>query len=399
MKSSTSIFYNSESNNFRGQTFVVLSTTDWDAPQFGSRQQISLELGRRGHRVLFVEIPRAIHSLISDPAGTKKALRRIGRFRRLQPNLAAYTPLPVLPVYYHSWTNAVNQRWLHWLIKATLKRLRWQPDILWTYWPNTAYQAKRFKQAGCQTVYHCIDDFTAVTYPFVSPAAIAQMEAEQCRQVDHIFTRTKALTEAKKRLNPQTHYLPGGVDSTRFDPSTVQPNADIIQLPHPIVGFVGTFDNRVDVDLLQQIVTALPDYTFVFVGPIKHHVISHQAIYKLPNVVFLPAQPHTAVPATVAAFDVCLIPYRRNPYTQGLSPIKLYEYLAMGKPVIGTKLPYLEREQEHIWLAETVGEFIESIQQAATEAISVDKRNRWRRAAASYSWQQQADVVEAVLNA
>ena len=378
-------------------TFVFLSTTDWDAPQFGSRQQISLELVRRGHRVLFVEVPRAIHSLISDPEGTKKALRRSGRFRHIQANLVAYTPLPVLPVYYHRLTNGVNQRWLHRMIKATLKRLGWRPDVLWTYWPNTAYQVRRFKQLGCQTVYHCIDDFTAVTYPFVSSATIAQMEAAQCRQVDHIFTRTKALTESKKQLNGQTHYLPGGVDTTQFDPAQVQPEANIVQLRHPVIGFVGTFDNRVDVDWLQQAVIALPDYTFVFVGPIKHHVTSIQAIHNLPNVVFLPAQAHTAVPATIAAFDICLIPYRRNPYTQGLSPIKLYEYLAMGKPVIGTRLPYLAREQEHIWLVETADEFIETIQQVANQAITLEDRNRWRQAAARYSWRQQADMVEAIL--
>jgi glycosyltransferase involved in cell wall biosynthesis len=397
MKISTGIFHNNESNDFSEQNFVVLSTTDWDAPQFGSRQQISLELARRGHRVLFVEVPRAVHSLISDPEGTKRALGRSGRFRFIRPNLVAYTPLPVLPVYYHRWTNGINQRWLHGMIRATLRRLGWQPDVLWTYWPNTAYQVRRFKQLGCRTVYHCIDDFTAVTYPFVSSATIARMEADQCRQVDHIFTRTEALTESKKRLNERTYYLPGGVDIAQFDPAQVQAEAKIVQLGHPIIGFVGTFDNRVDVDLLQQAVMALPDYVFIFVGPIKQHVTSNQAIRNRPNVVFWPAQPHTAVPATIAAFDVCLIPYRRNPYTEGLSPIKLYEYLAMGKPVIGTRLPYLAREEAHIWLAETADEFIEAIRQAASQPISADDRNRWRQAAAGYSWQEQVDRVEAIL--
>lgn len=380
-------------------TFVVLSTTDWDAPQFGSRQQISLALTGRGHRVLFIEIPRAIHSLISDPVGTKRALRRIGRFRAIVPHLIAYTPLPVLPIYYHPWTNACNQRWLFIMIKATLRRLNWQPDVLWTYWPNTAYQVKQFKRTGCQTVYHCIDDFTAVTYPFVSPTTIAQMEADQCRLVDHIFTRTQALTVSKKLLNEQTHYLPGGVDITQFDPALVQPDTTIAQLPSPIIGFVGTFDNRVNVDWLQQAATALPDYTFVFVGPIKHHVTNNQTLHSLSNILFLPAQPHTAIPSTIAAFDIGLIPYRQNLYTQGLSPIKLYEYLAMGKPVIGTRLPYLEREQEHILLVETADEFIESIRQVATQPITVSSRNSWRHAASHYSWRQQADKVEAILKA
>ena len=75
-------------------SFLTLSTTDWDAPQFGSRQQIARELARRGHRVLFVEVPRALHSLVSDPAGTRRALRRMGR--RIRGDLSAWEGPPRL---------------------------------------------------------------------------------------------------------------------------------------------------------------------------------------------------------------------------------------------------------------------------------------------------------------
>ena len=91
-------------------TFVFVSTTDYDAPQFGSRQQIALELGRRGHRILFVEVPRALHSLVSDPQGTRRAVPRMGRTRCVASGVYAYTPWPVLPLYYHPLSNFVNQR-------------------------------------------------------------------------------------------------------------------------------------------------------------------------------------------------------------------------------------------------------------------------------------------------
>ena len=81
------------------QTMICFSTTDWDAPQFGSRQQIALQLIRRGYRILFVEIPRALHSFISDPPGTYKALRRLGQVRQIPAGPLVYTPLPVLPIY------------------------------------------------------------------------------------------------------------------------------------------------------------------------------------------------------------------------------------------------------------------------------------------------------------
>ena len=70
-------------------SFIFISTTDWDAPQFGSRQQIAQLLARRGHQILFVEVPRALHSLVSAPAETRRALARMGRLRVIEQGLVA----------------------------------------------------------------------------------------------------------------------------------------------------------------------------------------------------------------------------------------------------------------------------------------------------------------------
>jgi len=185
----------------QNQTILTLSTTDWDAPQFGSRQQIALRLARRDHRVLFVEIPRALHSFVSDPAGTRRALRRLGHIRQAPDGPLVYTPPPVLPVYYNPLVNALNQRLLLGYLRRTLANLDWQPDVLWTYWPHTAYLLGRLGERVA--VYHCIDDFSAVGYPLTTRGAIARMEAEQCRQVDIVFARTAGLaTAARQRGRP-----------------------------------------------------------------------------------------------------------------------------------------------------------------------------------------------------
>jgi glycosyltransferase involved in cell wall biosynthesis len=374
-------------------TFVTLSTTDWDAPQFGSRQQIALRLACRGHRVLFVEIPRALHSLVSDPAGTRRALLRLGRVRQVPDGPLVYTPFPVLPIYYNPAINAVNQPMLLCYLHRTLARLDWQPDVLWTYWPHTAYLVGRLGEQVA--VYHCIDDFAAVGYPLTTRGAIARMEAEQCRKVDLIFTRTTGLAAAKRQLNPNTHLLPGGVDTVRFDPGRVAvPPADVAALPCPRVGLVGTIDDRVDVGLLAYCARSLSEAAFVFVGPVKQHRVDVSPLEDLPNVHLLPPCPHSEVPATVAVLDVCLIPYRVNPYTEGLSPIKLYEYLAMGKPVVATDLPYLRREAEHICIAYSPEEFVAAVREALARPSTAEERSRWRAAAESYSWERQVDEIE-----
>jgi glycosyltransferase involved in cell wall biosynthesis len=379
-------------------TFVFLSITDWDAPQFGSRQQIAQELSARGHRVLFVDIPRAVHSLISDPSGTKQALSRMGKLRWVNDQLAVYTPRPVLPIYYHPVTNWINQRLLVSDVRRGLQMAGWQPDVVWTFWANTAVFLQAFqKRFNTTSVYHCIDDFTAVSYPFVTSQTIAAMEREQSEFADFVFARTRRLANRLQAFNSQTTWLPGGVDTKRFAPAQVTADSEINQLPHPIAGFVGTLDHRVDVALLQKSAQALPEVSFALIGPVKQHQIELDRLSALPNVHLFPPCPAEKTPAKMAAFDVGLIPYKINNYTKGLSPIKLYEYLAMEKPIVSTALPYVMRESAHVQLAETAVSFTEAVKTAVSTPPSPSQKQAWRQVALDNAWSKQVDIIEAFI--
>lgn len=377
----------------RCQTVLCLSTTDWDAPQFGSRQQIARQLARRGHQVLFVEVPRALHSLISDPTGTRRALGRMGRTRQIPDGPLVYTPPPVLPIYYNPLMNAINQRLLLRYLRRTLVRLGWRLDVLWTYWPHTAYLIGRLRERVA--VYHCIDDFAAVGYPLTPHGYVARLEAQQCRKVDIVFARTSGLAAAKRQINPNTHLLPGGVDTVLFHPAHVAaPPAQVAALSRPRVGFIGTIDDRVDVELLVLCAKSLTEVTFVLLGPVKRHRVNPGSLADLANVHMLPPCPHSEVPSIVAAFDVCLVPYRVNAYTEGLSPVKLYEYLALGKPVVATDLPYLRREADKIRIARTPEDFTTAVRSALAHPPATEEQVRWRAAAEAHSWQCQVDEIE-----
>ena len=377
-------------------TFLTLSTTDWDAPQFGSRQQIALELTRRGHRVLFVEVPRALHSLVSDAAGARRALVRLGRTRHVADGLLVYTPWPVLPVYYHPWVAPLNNRLLLRDLRRALERLGWQPHVLWTYWPHTGDLVGRFGEQVA--VYHCIDDFAAAGYPLTSREAVTRLEAAQCRRVGLILARSQPLAEAKRCLNPNTVFLPGGVDPAWFDPARVGPPPPALAaLPRPRVGLVGTLDDRLDVGLLERCARALPEATFVLVGPLRRHRADLSRLAALPNLRLLPPCAHGEVPAVTAALDVCLIPYRVNPYTEALSPIKLHECLALGKPVVATDLPYVRLEAAHVRIARTPEAFCAALREALAQPPSEAERARWRAAALARSWAAQVDEIERLL--
>lgn len=381
----------------RSLTFLTLSTTDWDAPQFGSRQAIASSLARRGHRVLFVEVPRALHSIISDPAGTARALRRLGRHRTIEGRLVAYTPRPLFPVYYHPWSNALNQRLLRRDLQRVLESLGWQPDVLWTYWPNSAALCGRFGEQ--LAVYHCIDDFSAVSYPLVRSETIAAMETELCRRVDMVLASTEDLAAARRLANPRTFHLPTGVDLESFDPEGVEMDAEVRSLPPPRIGFVGTLDDRIDTEMMVDCARRLPQAIFVFVGAVKRHRASTAPLAALANVRLLPPRAHDEIPAVLAAFDAAIIPYRRTRFTKNLAPAKLYEYLAMGVPTVSSDLPFAQRAADHLSIVRD-GEQLAAALRRIIETPPVESdRRRWRAAAAANSWEARVDEIEALLSA
>ena len=377
-------------------TFVFLSTTDWDSPQFGARHGIAQELGRRGHRVLFVEVARALHSLISDPAGTRRALKRLGHLREVAPGVIAFTPWPVLPIYYSPLMNAINQRLMALYVRHALRKLGWRVDVLWTYWPNSALILGRLKERAA--VYHCADDMAAVRYPFVRQGTIRAMEARLCASVDVIFARTPAIAADRARWNANTVLLAGGIDPVRFDPVRVSASPDpLAAIPRPRAGFIGTLDDRFDEKLIIACAERLPHVHWVFVGPMKAHRASFEELSRLRNVHLLPPCPHHEVPLYIHGFDVGLIPYWLNEYTRAVAPIKLYEYLAMGKPVVSTPLPYVMREAAHVRLASDVDSFAKAVEEALAHPPSDDQRATWRAVALKYSWGAQVDTIEQTL--
>ena len=381
----------------RNQTIVCLSTTDWDAPQFGSRQQVMMRLAGN-NRVLFVELPRALHSLVTDPTGTRRQVGRWlrGGLRQIQPGLMAYAPPPVLPIYYHPATNAVNQRITTGSVRAACRRLGWQPTVLWTYWPNSRHIVGRLGER--LSVYHCIDDFARVPYPFVTSATIARQEEALARAVDIVFVRTQGQLDRLRRFNSNAHLVRGGVDFDAFASSDLEPDPQVSSIAPPRVGWVGTLDDRVDADLVLRCAQQTPEISWVIVGPIKRHRLDLDSVVDLPNVHHLPPCDYRRVPSIVTALDVCLIPYRLTSLTEGVSPLKLYECLAAGKPVVATPLPYLTDEVDVVYLARTSREFVRRIREALHDPARAQEVAHRQQRARAHSWDAHVSQITAVLD-
>jgi glycosyltransferase involved in cell wall biosynthesis len=138
---------------------------------------------------------------------------------------------------------------------------------------------------------------------------------------------------------------------------------------------------------------ARPDWTFALVGPVS---IDLSPIRSLPNVKILGPRPYSDLPAYLSAMDVGLIPFQQDPVTYHADPIKAYEYLASGLPVVATDLPALRRLDHVVRLADSTGAFLDQIQAALVEGR--DARSDERRAeAARHSWASRFEQVDALI--
>jgi GT2 family glycosyltransferase len=175
-----------------------------------------------------------------------------------------------------------------------------------------------------------------------------------------------------------------------FYSSRCLPNGRLATVPHPIVGYFGAIADWFDVDLMTRLARERPHYQFVLLGGVFG--VDVRGLDALPNVSLLGQQPYADMPEYLHHFDVCLIPFRINPITQATDPVKLYEYLAAGKPVVSVALPELEPCREHVYLAASADDFLAQVDAAVAERDPA-RAERRRQFAAANTWAARYETI------
>ena len=158
-----------------------------------------------------------------------------------------------------------------------------------------------------------------------------------------------------------------------------------------MLGFAGNFlASKVNFDLLEALARALPQSTLLLIGPATQETApTLQGLAQLPSVRWLGEKPYADLPRYVAAFDVGLIPYVSNAYTRSCFPLKLYEYLAAGKPVVASGLPELSGMEPEVVLVDDATAFVNEVQEAAARNGNREQLRR-RQLASANSWEARA---------
>ncbi len=386
-----------------GQSILCFAPDPWD-DLWRNRHQIMSQLCQ-SNTVLYVEPRPYMRSVLRDLRRGQFGPRG-PRMRQVRPNLYVYrspryAPLSGRPPL-STWTEALRDADL----RRTMRRLGMERPILWLFRPDMADLPGRYGERFM--IYHVVDEYTG--YADVEGADVAGRIADIRRRergliadADLVLVTSKTLLASKGGINPNTHWVPNAVDYPAFAAAARngEEPQELAATPPPRIGYVGAVNDKLDLGLLIAVAQAYPQVALLVVGP--ERLTSDEArrnmerLRALENVRLLGQVPVERVPEFVAACNVGLLPYAQNAWTEAIHPLKLYEYLACGLPVVASAIPSVREEADAapdlgIAVAEDRAAFVASVGRALAEDEPQRRALRQKRAAQN-TWSHRVERI------
>lgn len=249
------------------------------------------------------------------------------------------------------------------------------------------------------TIYHADDTFSLMSD--WTPEAATEQDA-LVAHADLVLASSHRMAAALSGSDA-VRVLPNGADVEAFANAAHLPCPDdLAKIPHPRIAYAGFLNEKVDYQLVYEIVCKQPSWQWVFVGPEvgADHLSASTSAYRkrcqaLPNIHFLGKKPHTDLPRYVQHVDVNVMCYRTTPggWWTDIYPLKLHEYLAAGKPVVASSIDAVREFSAVVAIAESVDDWVRAISHAI-EAGGVGSSAERQRVAARNSWEKRIDALE-----
>lgn len=249
----------------------------------------------------------------------------------------------------------------------------------------TPYAEALKERFGWPIVYDCMDEHSGFE---TNTGAMVSAEARLIDSADLVVVSSLPL-QKKLASRRSVHVLRNAADYGHFSRLPSREQGPLAELNSPVIGYYGAIAEWFDLPALERALSERPEWTFVLIGHVSDARINELDRY--PNLKLLGEKPYTELPSYLSGFDVCVIPFKRTPLTEATNPVKVYEYLASGKPVVARRLPELEVYEKDIFLYEQPADFIVKIEQALKENSESSRRKRQDIAVAN-RWEQRVDA-------
>lgn len=374
---------------------ILFSTADWDEPYWTNKQHTAKALANLGVRVLYVESV----GLRAPKGNSKRDWQRLkSRLRKgissllkgaiqREPNVYVLSPLLVPAGYRHPLLRKINKFLLRLAINRSISAHSLTPPLIWTYHPfmMDVFSREQYKNL----LYHCVDDLSAV--PGIDPVSFRSAELELLKSAKVVFATAPALAERCQLYNDSVYYLPNVVDFEHFNNTTSKAAlpTDLANIPLPRLIYHGVLsDFKVNFSLLHESAQARPDWSWIFIGEQREGQNSKEVerLKKLPNVHFLGYRSYAEIPSYLNHSSVGLLPTLVNDYTKSMFPMKFFEYIAAGLPVVSTSLDaLLQHRHSALEFGDNAKSFCQSIEIqleagkiSSENALEIIGKNTWR---------------------
>lgn len=376
--------------------FILLCQQSWQLRLRTNARSLARELAARQHRVLYAQPALDLHALLTGwrRPEVRQHLRVVlglgDELSATEPNVWVLTPgclalsanwLP--PGWLFERVNRLNAWLLARSLRRAMRRLWLKRPVLLQdglMYPGT--ELKRLLRPRA-FVYYLRDYMLAVPY-FRRHGP--RMERRLLERADLVAANSAYLADYAREYTPRSVDIGQGCELELYRADLPYPEpADLARVPHPRIGYTGFLTTvRLDLALLEQLARQRPDWHWVLVGP-EDADFARSALHQLPNVHFLGNKAPAQLPAYLQHVDACINPQVLNVTTAGNYPLKIDEYLALGKPVVATHTRTMELFADHVRLARAPADWFRLLTQAlqptdparAAQGVAFARSHTW----------------------
>lgn len=357
---------------------LVFPIIDWGY-RFQRPQQLARELARRGHRVFYLRT----HLAAGRSCGVERMAEGVG---------VVDLPGPGAFDLYRDRLEPAAVEKGQAALAGLREDFRLEEVVCWVQFPTWRPLVEAVQRRwGWRVVYDCMDDHGGFA---ATGAAVGDEEEALVAASDLVVASSRALFARWERRARQVLLLPNATDFEHFHRGGPEP-AELRGVGRPIIGYYGAIAEWFDVDMLAAAAAARSAWQFVLIG--RTDGADVEGLRSLRNVHLLGERPYGELPGYLHAFDVAVIPFRRTALTAATNPVKFYEYLSAGKPVVAVDLPELAPFAELFYPVRSAADFVLQIEAALAERSPAQQARI--ELARGNTWQERADRLTAAVDA
>lgn len=380
-----------------GYHIICFGPSDWWTMNPSCATHIARNFAAE-NKVLYINPPSSDLLGIRSRAGLLKRFLRKSKstlkfIRKPSRNLYVLSPA-FIPIQGIAILDSINNAILKIQLRIIMFLLWFKSPLLWVENVRCADIIPAFRWK--LVVYHVSDLFENCMYTR-NTAKLNERQNYVSKNSDVLICVSQSLYNLKRAENANVHYLPHGVNFELFRSAAenAQTPPELENIPKPIAGYFGTMTQNNDIELLLYCARKLPCVSFVFAGQITggHYC----ALRKLPNVYFLGQLPYSRIPAICANFDVCLLQWKMSNWIKHCNPLKTFEYMASGKPIVSVPIDEIaDNYSDIISVAKTKEQFRRAILWELRNDTNTRKQKRIELARQN-SWQNHSARLGRIL--